>query len=427
VLTELGAASDDPAIREAALRHREELSASLTQARRLEFVVERFRGILPWAGLLFAGLLVYLASRVAKYTARYLARPVRDLAGWAEAVGRGEPLPAGPAEPDALRDEFAVLRDAFRGMEREIVAARARAVEAERDRARAQMARQVAHELKNPLTPMRFALRRLSASGADGDAEAIAVLEAETARLDRLARAFSQYGALPEGPPSEIDLVEMLEYLIRTHLAEGVGRLEVQPGATTVITGRYEPLARALANLLLNAGEVASGSPGSVQVTLGDAGDGVRIIVQDDGPGLPPGRDIWEPGVTSKEGGSGLGLAIVRRRSWPRVARSRPGRAPRGAPASASPFPPPELRRGGRGSMPTVLIADDEPNLRRMLASLLRAEGYRTREASRGDDAVAAVQEEEPDVLLLDLVMPGWTGSPRWSGSTRWRPPSPCS
>jgi two-component system, NtrC family, nitrogen regulation response regulator NtrX len=60
--------------------------------------------------------------------------------------------------------------------------------------------------------------------------------------------------------------------------------------------------------------------------------------------------------------------------------------------------------------MPSVLIADDEPNLRRMLASLLRAEGYRTREASRGDDAVAAVQEEEPDVLLLDLVMPGMDG-----------------
>jgi two-component system, NtrC family, nitrogen regulation response regulator NtrX len=60
--------------------------------------------------------------------------------------------------------------------------------------------------------------------------------------------------------------------------------------------------------------------------------------------------------------------------------------------------------------MPSVLIADDEPNLRRMLASLLRAEGYRTREASRGDDAVAAVQDEEPDVLLLDLVMPGMDG-----------------
>jgi signal transduction histidine kinase len=312
VLTELGAASDDPAIREAALRHREELSASLTQARRLEFVVERFRGILPWAGLLFAGLLVYLASRVAKYTARHLARPVRDLTGWAEAVGRGEPLPAGsPADP--LRDEFDVLRNAFRGMEREIVAARARAVEAERDRARAQMARQVAHELKNPLTPMRFALRRLSAGDAGGDAEAIAVLEAETARLDRLARAFSQYGALPEGPPSEIDLVEMLEYLIRTHLPEGVGRLEVQPGVTTVITGRYEPLARAMANLLLNAGDVASGRPGSVQVSLEAAEGGVGIVVEDDGPGLPPGRDIWEPGVTSKEGGSGLGLAIVRR------------------------------------------------------------------------------------------------------------------
>lgn len=60
--------------------------------------------------------------------------------------------------------------------------------------------------------------------------------------------------------------------------------------------------------------------------------------------------------------------------------------------------------------MPTVLIVDDEANIRRMVGSLLRAEGYQVREAASGQAGLLEVQEEEPEVMLMDLIMPGATG-----------------
>jgi len=67
-------------------------------------------------------------------------------------------------------------------------------------------------------------------------------------------------------------------------------------------------------------------------------------------------------------------------------------------------------RPSGPGSMHNVLIVDDEANIRRMLASLLKAEGFAVQEAESGDAAVARVRENEPDVILMDLVMAGRTG-----------------
>src|SRR5215218_6294083 len=60
--------------------------------------------------------------------------------------------------------------------------------------------------------------------------------------------------------------------------------------------------------------------------------------------------------------------------------------------------------------MPSILIVDDEANIRRMLGSLLRAEGYEVREAGSARAALAAVRDEEPDTILMDLVMPETTG-----------------
>ena len=98
-------------------------------------------------------------------------------------------------------------------------------LEAERARTWVGMARRVAHELKNPLTPMRFALRTLDRTTPDREdaREALEVLQAESARLEELARTFAQLGRMPDGPQSEVDVREMLDYLLRTHLRGAVG------------------------------------------------------------------------------------------------------------------------------------------------------------------------------------------------------------
>src|SRR3970282_518051 len=106
-----------------------------------------------------------------------------------------------------------------------LAAARDRELEAERLRVFQEVARRVAHEIKNPLTSMRIALDQLRRSGGQADgraATAVEVMSAETDRLERLAREFADFGRLPEGPQSEVDLVELLEELGRTGVPDGV-------------------------------------------------------------------------------------------------------------------------------------------------------------------------------------------------------------
>ncbi len=311
-------ASRDPALVEAAHAHRAELEQSVTNARRWEFILRRAVVWLTVVGALVGLVLAGLAVRASRRMGHRLSQPVDELAGWAGRVARGEPLPDTDAAQDA-GDEFTVLRDAFRRMARELDEARARELEAERMRTWVGMARRVAHELKNPLTPIRFALRTLERGAAAASAperEALDTLAEESARLEDLARAFAQFGRLPEGPPSDVDLRELLEYLLRTHLpAASAPRLRV-PVELPMVHGHYDALSRAFANLLLNAGDAVGpdARPGAVQVVARAAEGWVEVRVLDAGPGIPPENleRIWEPDFTTKSRGTGLGLALVK-------------------------------------------------------------------------------------------------------------------
>ena len=90
---------------------------------------------------------------------------------------------------------------------------RAREIEAERLRAFRETARRVAHEMRNPLTPIRLAVAQLPASRRAPQQEAIEVLVAESGRLEQLAREFTEFGRLPEGPAAPVDLAELLTEL----------------------------------------------------------------------------------------------------------------------------------------------------------------------------------------------------------------------
>ncbi|HLM67664.1 MAG TPA: HAMP domain-containing sensor histidine kinase, partial [Longimicrobium sp.] len=298
---------------------------------RWEYLLNRLMVLIPLAGLLIGGATAVLALRASRGIGRRLSRPVEELAGWAGMVARREPLPANDGR--AAADEFAVLRRAFRRMVSELGALHEAELEAERARTWVGMARRVAHELKNPLTPMRFALRTLQRSAPDREdaREALEVMEAESARLEELARTFAQLGRMPEGAPSEIDLREMLDYLLRTHLSPQVRPSLGAPEGLPCVRGHHDALSRAFANLLLNAGEVvAARGGGSVRVELREAGAEVEVRVLDDGPGIRPEHveRVWEPDFTTKARGTGLGLALVRQtvqahggRVW---ARNRP-------------------------------------------------------------------------------------------------------
>jgi signal transduction histidine kinase len=256
-------------------------------------------------------LLLYSAVLLSRSIARQLATPIDELVGWMARIRRNEGLPPEGARRGA--PEFAVLRGALRETAASLAVARSSELEAERLRAFREVARRVAHEMKNPLTPVRFAIGQLDRSATTEQQEALEVLRVETARLEHLARDFANLGRLPEGPAADVDLGELLEELLRTSLPEAMRyRLDVEADAPH-IEGHYDPLRRAFSNLIRNAVE-ACGGEGLLDVTVSPDGDGVRVVIADHGPGVPAERRsrIFEPYVTDKIEGTGLGLAIVK-------------------------------------------------------------------------------------------------------------------
>jgi signal transduction histidine kinase len=230
-------------------------------------------------------------------------------------ISRGEPLPEGPPRKGA--PEFVMLRNGMRDMATELRLGRVRALEAERATALRESARQVAHELKNPLTPIRFAIARLRREAPASLAETVDVLEIESRRLEEMARSFAQFGRLPEGPRAPVDLAELVRAATRSAVTADTPMSVAVDDDVPMVPGNADALGRALTNVLLNAVE-ASPPRGPLAVTVRRAThDGramVEVAVRDSGCGIPAARlpSIWEPYVTHKAGGTGLGLAIVR-------------------------------------------------------------------------------------------------------------------
>jgi signal transduction histidine kinase len=321
LLQEVEAADlSDPSLVAAAAAHREALSESLRFSQIFSLVANRFMGILPLFALALALVVGALSFWAARQLSRGFSRPIRDLVGWTDLIARGEPLPPPTSRGHRGVQEFALLRDALREMASEIEEGRKEAVQAAKLRSWTEMGRRVAHELKNPLTPMRMAAATVSRMEGKAAQEAGAVLLEEIGRLDDLARTFSQFGRMPEGPSSEVDVVELLEGLVRQHQAEQASTGDRAPvlelratRGLPLIQGHYEALVRAFRNLLLNALD-AAGPRGAVKVEVGGDQDGVRVEIRDSGPGIPlEDLDrIWEPDFSTKSSGTGLGLPMVR-------------------------------------------------------------------------------------------------------------------
>jgi two-component system nitrogen regulation sensor histidine kinase NtrY len=296
-------------------QHEQSLSDNLLQSKRAGEFFRRLGRLLGVGALLALAVLLIVASRVAGHLSRSLSRPLQELVGWTEHIARGEPVPDEPAVRGA--PEFEVLRGRMRDMSAELEHGRKVALEAERVSAMRETARQVAHELKNPLTPIRFAVERLRRVNSPELRESIDVLTVESARLEELARSFSQFGRLPEGPVAPVDLGELARYTARSSVpTQTTVEVTVDP-EVPLIQGHYEALSRALSNVVLNAVEACKDG-GSIAVDVSrvarNGTAAVALTVRDTGCGISAERiaKIWEPYVTYKPGGTGLGLAIAR-------------------------------------------------------------------------------------------------------------------
>jgi signal transduction histidine kinase len=291
--------------------HAATLNTAIGQFQRAETYGRYYYAGLGLAVFLLGAAALYASVRLGGHLSRQLSRPIEELIGWTGHIRRMEPLP--PDSPRRGAPEFAALRTALREMAAAMEHGRAQEIEAERLRAFRETARRVAHEMRNPLTPIRLAVAQLARSSTPVTREAIEVLTAESGRLEQLAREFTEFGRLPEGPAAPVDLVELLEELVRTSLPPTMTARLALDSSTPVVHGHYDPLRRAFSNILRNAVE-ACGAEGEIEISTRPEGGGARVVIRDHGPGIPPELEerIFDPYCTGKEGGTGLGLALAR-------------------------------------------------------------------------------------------------------------------
>ncbi|HVD59682.1 MAG TPA: HAMP domain-containing sensor histidine kinase [Gemmatimonadaceae bacterium] len=297
-------------------QHERELSASLEQAHRFSFLAGRSGRIVAVLGFLALIFFGVAASRVAGHLSRQLSRPIDELVSWTALVGHGKPLPPPTQQPARGAPEFATLRRSMRAMSAELDESRQREAENERLRAYRESARRVAHELKNPLTPIRFAVDTLRRRVPEELRDTVDVLATESQRIERIAKSFSEFGRLPEGPVSEIDVADLLASSTRS-LPPDIELVSQIDDDLPRINGHHDALSGAITNVVLNAVDACHGK-GTITVEAhkirNGVGDAIEISVSDNGAGIEPDKltHIWEPYVTQKPGGTGLGLAIAR-------------------------------------------------------------------------------------------------------------------
>jgi signal transduction histidine kinase len=297
--------------RDALAAHAATLNSAIGRFQRVETYNRYYYAGLGIAVFLLGAAALYASVRLGGHLSRQLSRPIEELIGWTGHIRRNEPLP--PDRPRRGAPEFAALRTALREMATALERGRAEAIEAERLRAFRETARRVAHEMKNPLTPIRLAVAQLARSPSPSTRDAIDVLTTESERLEHLAREFTEFGRLPEGPAAPVDLSELLQELVRTSVPLTMATKVALDPDTPVLQGHYDPLRRAFANIIRNAVE-ASGGEGELEIFAAAIPEGARVTIRDHGPGIPPeleGR-IFDPYCTGKEGGTGLGLALAK-------------------------------------------------------------------------------------------------------------------
>jgi len=272
---------------------------------------------------------VLAAALAALWFSAWIARPVQRLARALPAVARGE---RGEPMPVTGAAEVAQLAAEFNRMTAELFESRERLLQAERVAAWREMARRLAHELKNPIFPIQVSIETLRrvfereaqrrASGAAEGGEDFGRLFRESCDtiLDelRLLRGiideFSRFARLPRPHFAPTDVGALVEQVLALH-RPGAGRVTIEtvlpPGLPQILADR-DLLSHALGNLVANAFE-AMQDGGVLRVRALRTATGVAVAIEDSGPGIPEEQRLrlFTPYFTTKKGGTGLGLSIA--------------------------------------------------------------------------------------------------------------------
>ncbi|MBI4705553.1 MAG: HAMP domain-containing protein [Deltaproteobacteria bacterium] len=274
--------------------------------------------------LINGAIALLLSIALGVLVARGLSRPIVELAHQVRQVVRGEPR--------AVRGrggrELEELARSFNRTIEELTAMRKRLAQTERIAARREGARRIAHEIKNPLAPIRAAvetLRRLRERAdpafEDYFEEATSTVLSEVQRIAEIVTEFTRFERMPAPAFERVDLVGLARAVVSLHAApagEAGPVVELRAEPLGEVLADPDQMVQVLTNLVKNGIEAASAvRPDPVVIVALDAPEEhrVRIRVSDNGPGVAPAMRarLFEPYATDKPDGTGLGLAIAQR------------------------------------------------------------------------------------------------------------------
>jgi nitrogen fixation/metabolism regulation signal transduction histidine kinase len=279
----------------------------------------------------FAALLVItiaLAVGVGSSLARGVSRRLGRLATATEQVGAGD---LSLRVEVSGNDEISDLARAFNHMLEEVETNRGRIEYLQQLATWQGMARRLAHEIKNPLTPIQLAVQEIHQRYTGSDPAyrqlvntTLEVVEAEVGTLHRLVTEFSDFARLPKAKLASDDLFVFLRSersqreLTEEHEPRAKVEFEIPAGEGAPIALDRQMFRRVLVNLINNAVQALAGIEGERRVLIRTEPAGaksVRLYVDDNGPGIPESLrpTIFDPYVTHTAGGTGLGLAIVKK------------------------------------------------------------------------------------------------------------------
>jgi nitrogen fixation/metabolism regulation signal transduction histidine kinase len=297
----------------------EELTRQIAEARQTVETsgVRDFRRGFRGALLLIAASLWLAALAALVFMAARITRPVRQLTQGLERVAAGDLAARVPEEGSG---EIAAAMQAFNRMANQLQQAQERLIQVTRVASWQALARKMAHEVKNSLTPIRLTMEEIvSRQGAADGAfleQAAQIVADEVNTLEKRVRAFSEFSAEPPVLPAEIDVNALVEervsFLKNAH-PEVIYQMNLAPDRPKAVADP-DLIKGVLTNLLENAAEAARPG-GVVMARTARAGEQLNIEVHDSGPGLSlqAQSSLFEPTISFKKGGMGLGLSIARR------------------------------------------------------------------------------------------------------------------
>jgi len=268
-------------------------------------------------GLVVGAAGIVIGVLLGWWTTERITRPVERLAAGARAVAGGDLS----ARVEVLsRDEIGELARTFNRMTEQLLEQRDRAIQAERVAAWRELARRLAHELKNPLFPLQITIENLQRSRESAEfdevfRESTTTLLAELGNLKTIIGRFSDFAKMPAPQFETVDINEIVRGVMKLNFQ--VERPNVKPVVELASEGMRiqadpDQMRRALGNLVLNALDaMPEGGTLLVRTALHDFG--VRLEVSDSGQGLTDEecQRLFTPYYTTKQHGTGLGLAIV--------------------------------------------------------------------------------------------------------------------